>query len=128
MELKHIVAKAITDEKEKYYKSILDKTNNNIKQKWNAIRLIINHSKIQQNNCTIPNNILGEHYSTVAKNQLTNYPTRQKMIYLQHLQEEENLRIHINHILLLIKPQAGKFMNYYLSWTQTKDQELIMQM
>ena len=66
-EMKHAVTKAIADEKEKYYKNILDKTNNNMKQKWNAIRLMINRSKIQQSNCIIPNNILGKHYSTVAK-------------------------------------------------------------
>ena len=66
-QMKHIVTKAIADEKEKYYKNLLNKNNNNIKQKWNAIRLIINRSKIQQSNCIIPNNILGKHYSTVAQ-------------------------------------------------------------
>ena len=40
--MKNTVTKAIADEKEKYYKSLLNKNNNNIKQKWNAIRLIIN--------------------------------------------------------------------------------------
>merc|ERR1712013_432957 len=66
-EIKHILAKTIENEKRKYYKRLLDKTNYNIKQKWNAIQLIINRSKIQQSNCTIPNDILGKHYSTVSQ-------------------------------------------------------------
>ena len=57
----------ILTEKEKYYKNLLEKSSNNIKQKWNSIRLIINRSKIQHNNCSIPNNILGKHYATVAQ-------------------------------------------------------------
>ena len=65
--MKHTVTKAIANEKQKYYKSLLDKTKNIIKQKWNAIRVIINRSKIQQSNCIIPNNILGRYYSNVAQ-------------------------------------------------------------
>ena len=36
------VEKILIKEKNKYYKNMLEKTNNNIKQKWQAIRLIIN--------------------------------------------------------------------------------------
>ena len=66
-QLKQKVTYLISNEKENYYKNLLDNTSNNIKQKWNTIRLIINRSKVQQNNCTIPNNILGKHYATVAQ-------------------------------------------------------------
>ena len=52
--MKHIVTKAIKNEKQKYYKSLIGKTNNNT-------QLIINRSKTQQSNCTLPNNILGKH-------------------------------------------------------------------
>ena len=58
---------AIRKEKETYYKNLLEKTNINIKQKWNTIRLIINRQKVQDNSCIIPNNILGKHYATVAE-------------------------------------------------------------
>ena len=58
--------KAIDVEKKKYFEGLLDKTNNNIKQKWNAIRIIINRKKETQNTCIVPNDILGQHYSTVA--------------------------------------------------------------
>ena len=37
--------KLLNNEKNKYYKNMLEKTNNNIKQKWQAIRLIINRKK-----------------------------------------------------------------------------------
>ena len=62
-----MVTNMISNEKEKYYKNLLQKTSNNIKQKWNTIRLIINRSKVQQNNCTMSNDILGKHYTTVAQ-------------------------------------------------------------
>ena len=45
---------------------MLERTNNNIKEKWHAIRVIINRKKIEQNSCVVPNNVLGQHYSTVA--------------------------------------------------------------
>ena len=40
--------KLITYEKNKYYKNVLEKTNNNIKQKWQAIRLMINRNKVEK--------------------------------------------------------------------------------
>ena len=46
---------------------MLEKANNNIKHKWEAIRSIINRKKVKQNNCIIPNNILGQHYALVAQ-------------------------------------------------------------
>ena len=46
---------------------MLERTNNNIKQKWQAINVIINRKKIKQHNCIIPNNILGQHYASVAE-------------------------------------------------------------
>ena len=58
---------AINKEKDTYYRKLLERSNSNIKQKWNAIRQIINRQKIQDNNCIIPTNILGKHYSTVAE-------------------------------------------------------------
>ena len=66
-QFKQMVTKMISHEKEKYYKNLLHKTSNNIKQKWSTIRLIINRAKVLQSNCNIPNNILGQHYSTVAQ-------------------------------------------------------------
>ena len=58
---KQEMEKAIENEKQNYYKKLLDNTNNNIKKKWNAIRLIINRKKMQPNNCTLPSSILGNH-------------------------------------------------------------------
>ena len=64
---KIIQRREIVKQKEMYYKNLLEKTNNNIKQKWNAIREIINRHKVQSSHCIIPNNILGKHYATVAE-------------------------------------------------------------
>ena len=69
---------AITKEKDTYYRNLLKRTNSNIKQKWKTIRLIINRQKIQDNNCIIPNNILGKHYSTVAENLADKLPKMKK--------------------------------------------------
>ena len=66
---------AIDREKEKYYKNLLDNTNNSIQKKWDAIRIIINRKKVEQNDCPIPNNILGEHYASVAKNLAAKLPS-----------------------------------------------------
>ena len=41
-------------------------TNNNVRKKWSAIRQILNRRKIEENVCTIPNDILGKYYETVA--------------------------------------------------------------
>ena len=46
---------------------MLERTNTNIKEKWHAIRLIINRKKVEQNNCVVPSTALGKHYSTVAE-------------------------------------------------------------
>ena len=64
----------IKKEKDLYYKNLLENQSNNVRQRWNAIRLIINRKKVDQNNCIIPNNILGEHYSTVAERLATKLP------------------------------------------------------
>ena len=42
---KNHVEKVLYEEKNKYYKNMLENTNNNIKQKWETIRLIINQKK-----------------------------------------------------------------------------------
>ena len=57
---------AIDSEKDKYYRKLLDNTNNNVKQKWSAIRQIINRKKVEEHICKIPNDILGKHYENVA--------------------------------------------------------------
>ena len=57
---------SINAEKTKYFHNSLVNTNNNIKQKWDAIRVMINRKKVDQNNCTIPNSTLGKHYATIA--------------------------------------------------------------
>ena len=72
------VEKVIKEEKNKYYKNLLENTNNNIKQKWEAIRLIINRKKTNHNNCTIPNTVLGQHYSTVAEKLAEKLPNLSK--------------------------------------------------
>ena len=38
-----------------------------MKAKWDAIRTIINRKKVSQSLCSIPNNILGNHYATFAE-------------------------------------------------------------
>ena len=60
------VETAINAEKKMYFHKILVNTNNNIKQKWDAIRLMINRQKTDQNSCNIPSKILGQHYATIA--------------------------------------------------------------
>ena len=109
------VTKVIADEKEKYYKNLLDKTNNNIKQKWNAIRLIINRSKIQQSNCIIPNNILGRHYSTLAQKLADKLPNMTKNDIPTTSSGNKKLKILVKHSLHLITSQAEKYMNVYLN-------------
>ena len=66
-EAKENMDEAIDKEKNKYYKNLIEGTNNNARKKWNAIRTIINRKKTEQSSCPIPNNILGQHYSTVAE-------------------------------------------------------------
>ena len=63
---KAIMEDAIDCEKSKYYSKLLDTTNNNVRKKWSAIRQILNRRKIEENVCTIPNDILGKYYETVA--------------------------------------------------------------
>ena len=65
--IKQEIQKEIKSEKSKYYNNLLEQTSNNMKQKWTAIRQIVNRSKAQQSNCIVPNSILGEHYSNVAQ-------------------------------------------------------------
>ena len=57
---------AIDTEKSRHYSNLLDNANNNARQKWSAIRQIINRKRVEDNVCTIPNEILGKHYETVA--------------------------------------------------------------
>ena len=57
---------AIKNEKTKYFHKLIANTNNNIKQKWDAIRVMINRKKTDQNNCNILNSTLGNHYATIA--------------------------------------------------------------
>ena len=64
---KKVMESAISKAKDTYYRNLLDKNSKNIKQKWNSIRIIINRQKTQYNNCIIPNNVLGNHYATVAE-------------------------------------------------------------
>ena len=44
-EAKAIMDEAIEKQKDKYYKTLLEDNNNNARQKWNAIRMIINRKK-----------------------------------------------------------------------------------
>ena len=66
-EAKVKMEEAIDIEKDKYYKNLLEGTNENIRQKWNAIRIIINRKKVKQDNCDIPSHVLGNHFATVAE-------------------------------------------------------------
>ena len=66
IDAKEKMDKAIEKGKEKYYKSLLDNTDNSMRKKWDAIRTIINRKKINQNDSPIPSHILGQHYSQVA--------------------------------------------------------------
>ena len=65
---KIIMENEIDKEKTQYYKKILQDTNDNIKKRWNAIRVIINRKRIDTNHCCIPNELLGKHYEKVAPN------------------------------------------------------------
>ena len=103
--------KAIDAEKKKYFKNLLEKTNNNIKQKWNAIRLIINRKKVTSNNCILENDILGQHYSTVAEKLAEKLPKMTKND-IPSTSKSKNSRKSLNNFfsLTLLK---GKFMNSY---------------
>ena len=61
------VEKAINNEKQFYYKTIMNKESRNIKNYWNAIRLIINRKKSETSACALSNEVLGNHYATVAE-------------------------------------------------------------
>lgn len=63
--------------KNEYFRSKLMSTTNNMKHKWDAIRLIINKQKACTNFCPIDNAILGEHYSSNAVKLNSKLPTLQ---------------------------------------------------
>ena len=62
---KKIMEEEIDKEKDKYYKTIMDNTSNNIKKKWDILREIINRKKIESS-CIISDKVLGEHYANIA--------------------------------------------------------------
>ena len=48
----------------------MERTNNNIKEKWHAIRLIINRKKIEQHNCVVPNTVVGQMHDVAVQHSL----------------------------------------------------------
>ena len=65
---KFAMDEAIEKEKTEYYKKLLDKTSNNNKKRWSAIRQIINRKKTDETTCTIADETLGKYYEAVAPN------------------------------------------------------------
>jgi hypothetical protein len=61
------VEKAIKNEKQLYYRTIISNESKNIKNYWDAIRIIINRKKSHTSNCALSSEVLGNHYATVAE-------------------------------------------------------------
>lgn len=68
------VEELLRNSKNNYLKETLEKAGNNTRQKWAVIRTIINRKKNTGSSCGIPNNILGEHYATIANKLAKNLP------------------------------------------------------
>ena len=66
----------IDEEKDKYYKNLLESSLDSMKARWDSIRIIINRKRVDQNICFVPNNILGKHYSTVAEKLANDLPKK----------------------------------------------------
>ena len=73
-EAKKIMEYKIVQEKDSYYKNLLENNTDNLRQRWNAIRTIINRRKAKPNDCIIPANTLGKHYATVAEKLASKLP------------------------------------------------------
>ena len=58
--------KTIKNAKQNYYNTIISNQSNNLKEYWDAIRVIINKKKTASGTCALSNEVLGNHYSTVA--------------------------------------------------------------
>ena len=65
-ECKKFFEKKLKMAKESYFREKLMSTSNNMKDKWDAIRVIINKKKKNGNYCPISNRVLGNHYSSIA--------------------------------------------------------------
>ena len=63
--------------KETYFRNKLMSSSNNMKDKWDAIRIIINKKKKNNARCPINNRILGNHYSSVARKLIDKLPSTQ---------------------------------------------------
>ena len=72
-ECKRELAQKLKASKETYFKNKL-MNSNNMKGKWDAIRLIINRKKSNSSYCPIGNKILGKHYSSMAAKLNTKLP------------------------------------------------------
>jgi hypothetical protein len=59
--------KAIKNEKQLYYRTIISNESKNIKNYWDAIRIIINRKKSHTSNCALSSEVLGNYYATVAE-------------------------------------------------------------
>ena len=66
-ELKEDVETKLEASRTKYYRERLSRCSDNIKNKWDVIREIINRKTSKSNELPIGNSELGQHYSSVAK-------------------------------------------------------------
>ena len=53
--------------KKSYFERKMFETSRNMKERWDAIRLLINKNKNKNVNCPIKSEILGNHFSTIAE-------------------------------------------------------------
>ena len=91
-ECKKYLAAKLKASKIAYYREKLMNSSNNMKDKWDAIRLIINKKKKNSSYCPINNQTLGNHYSSMAEKLNSKLKTvPQEQIINQPTMEEESL-------------------------------------
>jgi hypothetical protein len=76
-ECKKDLAHKLKVSKETYFRNKLMNSSNNMRDKWDAIRIIINKKKKNSTSCPINNRILGNHYSSVARKLNDKLPSSQ---------------------------------------------------
>ena len=66
-------------------------TTRNMKERWDAIRIIINRNKKKHINCPINHSILGKHFSTIADKLNSKLPNVECEVLKSNENIEENL-------------------------------------
>ena len=100
-ECKKDLAHKLKISKETYFRNKLMSSSNNMKDKWDAIRIIINKKKKNNARCPINNRILGNHYSSVARKLIDKLPSTQNDTQTSEeelLHNNKNINFNFQHV------------------------------